>query len=94
MMIRKYTTAWKLNEIKKKGKVLVRTRRRLVKFRMKDAKLFITVGDKEYTVNNPVSTLTAVVDEKEYFEVKIGNPDETVGSTLILNDMQIASRIW
>lgn len=93
-MLRKYTNEWKLEELRKKGKVSVRTRNRVVRFRMRDAKMFITVGDKEYTVTNPDSTLIAVIDEKDRFEVQIGNPDETVGNVLVLNDMQIASRIW
>lgn len=93
-MLRKYTSEWKLNEIKKKGKISLKTRGRMVKIRFIGNTLFLVVGDKEYTVKNPDTTLKAVANEKDYIEVEIANPDGIVASPVILCDAQIANRIW
>lgn len=94
MLLRKYTTEWKLEEVRKRGKISVRTRNRVVKIRLRDSRMFILIGDKEYEVINSDSILKAIVCENEHAEARIENPDEAVSEIFVLSDLQIASRLW
>lgn len=90
----KYTRAWKAEQLRKTKEISVKTRNRSFKFRLKGSNMYLAVGDKEYTVLNPEATLRAVADEKDFIEVQIANPDESVNSKLLLQDLEISPRIW
>ena len=64
-MLRKYTDAWKVEELKKKGKIAVQARNRFVKFRFKGSDIFITIGGKDLTIDGATveaKTLQQVLD--------------------------------
>lgn len=56
--------------------------------------MFVLIGKKEYRVRNCGSTLSAIVHERDWWELEIANPDELVKEKFTMANLQIVSNFF